>query len=169
MNEVQLQNTDSGLVGVVQLNDFLVIAFHEQLTLITRNGEIIEHLRDAAGIPEGIQKIGMDQALGKRLVARTPSGDFWTDEEMIKWHSFNSDAVAWSESAPLPSPIKDKLIAVYQGQGLPLERVILDLHSGRILGSWGVVLFDGIAVIIILLAITGVYIFFFPAGARRRK
>lgn len=28
------------------------------------------------------------------------------------------------------------MLAAYRGTGLPLERVTLDIHSGRILGEW---------------------------------
>ena len=167
MNSSRLQNTDSSLVGVVHPGDFMVIAFHSQLTLITPGGEIIEHLKVEAGIPKEIQKVGIDKR--KRLVVRTPREDFWADDEMLNWHSFKANDVTWSNSAPLPSQLEDTLMAIYQGEGLPLERVILDIHSGRILGSWGVYFFDAIAIIIIVLAFTGAYIFFFPSGLRQRK
>ena len=167
MNNSRLQNTDSSLLGVVKLNDFLVMAFHNQLTLITLDGKVIEYLKNEAGIPKEIQKIGIDK--DERLVLGTPNGDYSTDEEMLIWHSFKSSEVTWSESASMPSEIEGKLMTVYQGEGLPLERVILDLHSGRIFGSWGVYCFDAIAIVIILLSLTGAYIFFFPAGLRKRK
>ena len=40
---------------------------------------------------------------------------------------------------------------------------MLDLHSGRILGSWGVYLVDAAAILFMLLAITGVWLW----GKRR--
>jgi uncharacterized iron-regulated membrane protein len=59
--------------------------------------------------------------------------------------------------------LKETLEKTYRGVGLPLERVMLDLHSGRILGRAGVYLVDTAAVLFLLLAISGVWLW-----ARRR-
>ena len=53
-----------------------------------------------------------------------------------------------------------KILARYRGHGLPLERVLLDLHSGRILGKWGVWLIDVVAILLFVLAITGSWMWF---------
>ena len=45
----------------------------------------------------------------------------------------------------------------YRGGGLPLERVILDLRSGRIVGQWGVYVVDGAALLFLALVITGLW------------
>jgi uncharacterized iron-regulated membrane protein len=45
----------------------------------------------------------------------------------------------------------------YRRGGLPLERVILDLHSGRIVGDWGVYVVDGAALLFLALVITGMW------------
>ena len=45
----------------------------------------------------------------------------------------------------------------YRGSGLSLERVILDLHSGRIVGQWGVYVVDGAALLFLALVITGLW------------
>lgn len=54
----------------------------------------------------------------------------------------------------------DQLAAAFRGEGLPLSRIILDLHSGRFFGVIGVVLYDLAAVILIVLGITGVQLWF---------
>ena len=38
----------------------------------------------------------------------------------------------------------------YRGGGLPLKRVIFDLHSGRIVGQWGVYVVDGAAFLAVI-------------------
>ena len=50
------------------------------------------------------------------------------------------------------------LQAAYRGYGLTLERVLLDLHSGRVLGSAGVLLVDAAAILFLLLAISGLWL-----------
>ena len=41
---------------------------------------------------------------------------------------------------------------------LPLERVMLDIHSGRLLGRYGPFLVDGAAFILLLLSLSGIWI-----------
>jgi hypothetical protein len=57
----------------------------------------------------------------------------------------------------MPKDLHDKLMILYRGKGLPLERVILDIHSGRILGQAGVLLIDFMAILFLLLAMSGVW------------
>jgi len=46
----------------------------------------------------------------------------------------------------------------FRGEVLPVERVLLDLHSGRFFGRFGPWIFDTIAVLLILLALSGTWI-----------
>ncbi|MDP3677938.1 MAG: hypothetical protein Q8R23_02450, partial [Methylotenera sp.] len=42
---------------------------------------------------------------------------------------------------------------------LPLERIVLDLHSGRIFGRYGPLLMDVAALVLIVLSFSGVWIY----------
>ena len=63
----------------------------------------------------------------------------------------------WSEQVPLPGELRDILLKKYRGQGLTLERVLLDLHSGRLFGTFGVYIVDAAALLFLILAFTGVW------------
>jgi uncharacterized iron-regulated membrane protein len=54
--------------------------------------------------------------------------------------------------------LTERLRSDYQSRILPLERVLLDLHSGRIAGGAGVILMDLAAIILIFLIATGGWI-----------
>jgi hypothetical protein len=47
---------------------------------------------------------------------------------------------------------KDMLPALF---GLPVERLVQDIHSGRILGPWGVWLVDGFSLIFLFISLSG--------------
>ena len=47
------------------------------------------------------------------------------------------------------------LEAAWRGRGLTVERLLLDLHSGRILGEAGPLLMDLVAVFLIVLSLSG--------------
>ena len=47
---------------------------------------------------------------------------------------------------------------LYQSQYLTVERIVLDAHSGRLFGDIGVFFMDIVAVLLILLSLSGLYI-----------
>ncbi len=53
----------------------------------------------------------------------------------------------------------------HTGNGINLERMVLDFHSGRLFGSIGVWFVDIVGVMVILLALSGLFLWF---GRRRR-
>jgi uncharacterized iron-regulated membrane protein len=45
----------------------------------------------------------------------------------------------------------------YRGAGLPWSRLLLDIHTGRIFGSWEPYIIDGAAFSMLMLIGTGIY------------
>ncbi|NND54433.1 MAG: hypothetical protein HKN56_05610 [Gammaproteobacteria bacterium] len=66
-----------------------------------------------------------------------------------------------SRSAPvasLPAELRAELERNTPGDGITVERLLLDLHSGRLIGRAGVWLADFAAVLFILLALSGLWL-----------
>ncbi len=77
--------------------------------------------------------------------------------------STTESGVSWATAAPPDQELARALRNTWRGTGLPLERVLLDLHSGRILGEAGVWLVDAAALLFLLLAASGLWLW----GRRR--
>jgi len=92
------------------------------------------------------------------LAIQAAHGVYHTDENLLEWHESAEVAAEWARPSPPPPPLKAALRQAYRGSGLPLERVLLDIHSGRILGTWGVYLMDAAAILFLVLAISGVWL-----------
>ncbi len=60
-----------------------------------------------------------------------------------------------SQPGVLPTGLEQDLLYLYRGKGLSLERLLLDLHSGRLLGNAGVYIVDVAALLFIFLALSG--------------
>lgn len=147
--------TDTGLLlGAVALPEMLVVATEGRLMLLTHEGEHIETLSDGQGIPAGMRFLGVS---GEHLVVRAARGDYIVDADLLKWQAQSVEGVQWATVAVAPQTITQHLLAAYRGTGLTLERVVLDLHSGRIMGAWGVWIMDIAAGILIFLAATGTW------------
>ena len=66
----------------------------------------------------------------------------------------------------LPADLRATLLTIHRGNTITLERLVLDLHAGRIAGPAGVWLADAIAVLFIALALTGLWMW---NKSRRRR
>jgi uncharacterized iron-regulated membrane protein len=156
-----LPSAEGALAGAVEFADLIVTGLEGSLLLFTASGELIEQLGPAAGVPAGIQAIGSNPT-GK-LVIKTAQGIYQTDENFITWAATTGSGVAWAEAAPLDEGLARALRDTWRGSGLSLERVLLDVHSGRILGEAGVWLVDAAALLFLLLAGSGLWLW----GRRR--
>lgn len=142
------------LAGAVALGDEIGVATTERILLLTPDGRLAETLGAAHGVPSGIAEIGVRDA---RLIARAAHGVRAADAALTAWRTAEAQDVDWARAAELPPPLAARLAADYRARVLTLERVLLDLHSGRLLGDLGVLLIDLAAVAFLLLATTGLW------------
>jgi len=155
-DDQEIPGITGNLIGVVKLNDTIVIALQGQLLLTTLSGQHIERIGNSDGVPAAMQAIGVDDSA--RLLVRAAHGIYQTDSDLLEWQEIATSAIAWSKPAEIPTTLYQRLVTIYRGTGLSVERVILDIHSGRILGPWGIYLMDAAAISFILLAAAGIWI-----------
>jgi len=167
-DRAELNGHSGRLLGALRYHDMVVAALPHQLLLLTTRGELIESLDNLPGTAN--EAIGLDGQ--QQLVLRTAQGDYLADDELLGWNRAEAVHAGWSAPAELSDGERAALAATWRGKGLPLERVLLDLHSGRILGAAGVYLMDGAALVLMLLAASGVWLWNrrrTSARAHRRK
>lgn len=140
------------LAGALGWSQGIVLLCDGQLQLYTADGELIETLSD---LPVA-QEVGLS-AEGALLLAGR--GSVWRlDDSSWQWQSLPADSTVgaqWAMWQPLAAADSQRL-----SQGIPLpgisrERVLLDLHSGRLFGDWGVWLVDLSAILMVFLALSG--------------
>ncbi len=157
----EIPGVTAPLIGVVEHSGLMIIGVEGHLLLFTATGELVEQLGSAAGVPAGMQGIGL--TADGNLAIRAAHGYYQTSADFLEWNETDELDATWARSEE-PSPqLKQAIQASWRGSGLPVERIMLDLHSGRILGSWGIYLVDAAAILFLLLAISGVWLW----GKRR--
>lgn len=143
-------------IGASQLQNYIFIADTRHLSIYQSDGQQVDRL-DASGLPaSAIQAIGVS---GNDIVLHTPRGDFSSPDGGINWHSQQKTTpVQWSHAVSL-DPAQQKALRTLLAPSLPLERILLDLHSGRIIGRFGPYLMDAAALVLLLLSLSGVWIY----------
>ena len=71
--------------------------------------------------------------------------------------------------APLPKAIEKGILRRYQGRGIPISRVLLDIHTGRFLGNIGTWLMALASILFLLLSLSGLYLWVRKPKDRRSK
>lgn len=152
---------DAPLAGAVLYGEFIVVATTDKLSLLTRSGELVEQLGSAAGVPANIRALGV--TADERLVLQAGQDYYATNVAFVDWEKIDRPAAKWAHPTAPDAALVADLQQNYRGTGLSLERLMLDLHSGRILGEWGVYLVDGAAIAFLVLAASGMWLW----GKRR--
>ncbi len=154
-DQMELADHIEDLYGVVRIGNGFIVAVDGSLLILTQSGELVERLSGSEGVPAGIKSIGLSSK--EDVVIKAAHGDYIADLDATEWHEQEGLVVDWSVTDDIPEKLSEQLLTLYRGKGLPLERVILDIHSGRILGQAGVLLVDFMAILFLLLAMSGVW------------
>lgn len=164
-NDRELAERSRELYGAVAWNGLLVAALDGELLVLTPAGRTVEILGGSEGVPAGLRDIGLNP--GGDLVVQGAHGAYLADINTLKWIERDAVEADWSEPEPLPQDLQGRLLELYRGKGLSLERVLLDLHSGRLLGDVGVYLVDAAAVLFVVLGVSGLWMWLARPGRRR--
>lgn len=142
------------LRGALPLADEVVVAAGAQLVVLTRAGGLLEVLGEAHGVPEEARAVGVQHG---QLIARTAQGDYIAGEDLLAWRRAKATNALWSQPAALPAALRAHITEDYRGRLLTLERLLQDLHSGRLFGRFGVWFMDLAALGFLVLAATGLW------------
>lgn len=142
------------LLGAVTIAQTVVVAVEGQLLLFTPDGALIEKLGGQHGVPAGMRGLGRKD---EWLVIRAAHGDYLVDAFFSRWRERPFVRAVWAQPTPLPTARKASLVRAYRAHGLSMERLMGDLHSGRVLGRAGPYILDVAALLLLVLTATGVW------------
>lgn len=148
-------------VGAVMLGDILFIATRNELYLYRINGQLVDKM---SGVALPAMTISMLGIMARAVVVRTPGGDF-ASEDGVDWKKIKSSSTTWSAPQKLPDRVRQEMAQAFS-PSLPLQRVLLDVHSGRALGRYGPIFVDILAILLIALSVSGTWIYWRTAKQR---
>lgn len=137
-------------------NGDIVIATSSELILTTGDADLIERASVDPGAP--ILRAGK---LGGRPIVATGAGYFIVDTAtlgLVPVDGIDAANVTWAQATALAADQQRRIETHALGEVLHWERVLTDLHSGRILPVVGRYLVDLAALCLIYLSVTGIMI-----------
>ena len=153
LDDRRLEESATEVVGAVQVGELLHIATRREMLVLLDDGSLVERVPSAA-LPDSIEAIGVSE--DDRVTLQTPNGRFSATADLVEWTQ-TAASVVWSRPAQPPPELEARLVEAHRGSGLPWSRLLLDIHTGRILGVWGPYLIDAVAFALLLLVGTGIF------------
>jgi hypothetical protein len=163
-NAKEVAPCSGNLVGALQAGELLIAACTEELLLITPEGELLEAVNASVGLPVPLLGVGVAET---DVALQTGAGWWLADLDAIDFSRAAPPGALIQQHAPgvLPDVIRDDIPA--QESWLSWERLLLDLHSGRVMGPVGVLLVDLIGVVLATLATSGLAMWWLHRRRRR--
>jgi len=163
-DDSELMSGISTLIGVVSTPSFVAIATSADLLLVTPGGALVERVDTQSFLPAGVTGIGI---AGETLVLSSGDELYQTDENLLAFspcRALDVGEIHWSVPSAISPAELTVLQQLYRGRGLSLERLLLDLHSGKILARIGPILMDVVGVTLIMLSLLGLSMWFRKNG-----
>ena len=147
--------TDEPLLGALQQEQTLVLATSNHLLLLDPQGNLLDKLGREHGVPTPLARIGIGS---DSIAVQAQDTRYRVDLNALRWTKQRIQPVRWSEAEELPIAMQEQIGDQARRRVLSWDRAIRDLHSGRVLGSWGVWIMDIIAFVILLLTVSGIWV-----------
>ncbi len=161
----KLLNDKQQIRGVTNAGEIIILVLARDVIILSRDGELID--RYPLAQKTEIEHVGM---LQDKVIIKMMDQSMWqADEDIINWQPIDTIQIAWAPQIQLDENLKQQLLEQYRGEGLPLERIILDIHSGRIFGKAGVYAMDGVALLMMFLSLSGLWMWWQRRLRQRSK
>jgi len=149
----------SDIIGITAINineqQAFAVVSSDQLYFYNTSGELIDQLGDESGFPIGANAIALSDGL---LIIKSDFATMRYNSETFLFEEVNHKIkYQWVLSNKVDAQVTSAATLNYRSQYLTVERIVLDAHSGRILGLFGVLFMDAVAVLLILLSVSGIY------------
>jgi hypothetical protein len=156
-NRKLIDATVTGLIGAVAVDGLIVIAASDAVLLLNTEGVLVDQVGDAQGFPAAPRRLGV--ASDRRIMVEAAHGLYAANKTFLGWQRVSEAAhIDWSRPSQPPHGLIADLRSHLRERVLSWERILLDVHSGRIVGRAGPYLVDAAAVFMMFLGISGFWL-----------
>jgi len=154
------------LTGMAVIGPLVLVASTDSALVLTLAGETVESIDLASVLPGPVERVGR---LGDRAVLQSAGALYRSDTDIAEfdaWPEAANEDIDWAQPTAPSQEDLESIRRSYLGRGLTVERVLADLHSGRIIARAGPLLLDVFGAGLIVLSLTGLYMWFKPWNRR---
>jgi len=146
----------------------LFVGTPQSLILLTPDGERIDELTSPTLPLQTLQRVGSVKGVTNSVAIQDSSGSYQSKDGGENWTAVAPDAVVWSEPATLQAQQR-KLLEPYSRPKVTLEHALVDAHSGKLFGRFGVYVINTVGFLALWLSISGIWMTWRISRNRRRQ
>jgi hypothetical protein len=165
LNGSVLMEGEGKIISAGRFQKFWLVATTSTLSIFDNSGSLIDQMNSGTGLPSPITDMSISESF---VILNTSTGYYQTDANLFDWTIVQTLVQPkWLKESKAEISDIENAKQQHQSQFLTLERIVLDAHSGRIFGDVGVLFMDLVAVFLILLSISGLYLWLRHWRAKR--
>ena len=144
---------DSELIGVIKDHENFIIAAQDELFIVNQSGALIDKKKILSFTIKSIGKYK------EKIVIKDEQLNEWAGKSISdEWIPIIKDNIDWSMPGTMTPLNKKDIKQYFVGNGISLEQIILDFHSGAIFKKEGKLFFDLVSLLLIFLSVSGIWI-----------
>ncbi|MDF2178865.1 PepSY-associated TM helix domain-containing protein [Aliiglaciecola sp. CAU 1673] len=153
------------ILSALRTDDKLLATDGQILYWLSPNGQLLEKQDSSMGLPASPSLLGTDSQ--GNIWLQADDGTYISDEMLLEWQDAATPPnIQWAQ--PQTSANTQELADLARGTHLSWERMLLDLHSGRLFGAWAIWFWDLIALVFVMLAVSGIWIWLKNGNGREK-
>lgn len=156
LNEKTVIEVESNVLAAYYDQAYFWVYTPNELNIYTPEGELADQINALSGLPQHISHVSKQ---GDYIIVKNSQGTYIAHSQVLEWEAYEKGIQPiWIKEYTLTPHKVEAAGSLYRSQFLSLERIIVDAHSGRIFGLIGILFMDFIALLLILLSCSGLYI-----------
>jgi len=155
LGERLLLEASSPVLSALWFKTQIIAIDANQLYIFDHLGQLLETQNVSTGLPP--QLIELSTTTEGELLLSTQQGLLLGEQQLLDWRNVKRQNQQVQSSKPQIAQASPKLLILARSKHLSWERVILDLHSGRVFGAWALWLWDFVALVILILSLSGIW------------
>ncbi len=137
-------------------NNEFIIATSESLLVLNKQGEIVDEITTQDGLQEA--PIGIAVSKNNSTVMRGINTYWESIDDLTQWRALQGPHPRWAAPSITLPALRQVIESHDMSQQINLERFLLDAHSGRFFGKYGIYVIDIAAILLLILSITGIWL-----------
>lgn len=166
LNDRYLFDLQPMLTGLCDAGEYTSLVTNRSVTLVDDSADRLETVQLPAVLQDDSIRVGCSSG---GVVIEKAAVRYAADELLINWTEVPSDSpVSWASPIPLEGIEWHASYRLYHSRSLSWEKLLQDLHSGRLFGLPGVIAMDLAALLLLLQLVSGVYLYLKSPQIQRR-
>ena len=152
----EISSIHGAITNATDSNNEIIIATSNSLIVIDEIGNLIDEITTQDGLQES--PIGIALSKNNTTVVRGINTYWESFGDFTSWKKLQGPHPFWAAPSITLPALRQVIESHDMSKQINLERFLLDAHSGRFFGKYGIYVIDIAAILLLILSVTGIWL-----------